>query len=250
MNRWTSGESVFRRQPVAPDGSVRVLHVAAMLSVDPIGDHRRGGRGDRLDRREVSRVDDRRPQAAKRPEETRMETQVVPRLLSEVHDGYVRSQRCVSRNPCCRSGSRRVAIAIGRQPVDQVHQTVLHPADVEPVDDVSDERASVRASSRQFLQGGFDRRKARGEEVLEPGSRRFLVISFGEHDDPRGERPPEKELLARFDHLRPDRARRAVCRRSSTTSRRGGSPPGPVRIASSTASRRPGSETARLSRLT
>ncbi len=92
MKRWTSGESVFRRQPVAPDGPVRVLHVAAVLSVDPIGDHRRRGRGDGLDGREVPRMDDRRPQAAKRPEQARMETQVVTGLLSEVDDGYVVSR--------------------------------------------------------------------------------------------------------------------------------------------------------------
>ncbi len=82
----------FPEQTIAADGSFGILDVAPVLTVNAIGNHRGGGRGDGLDRRQVSRMNHHRAEPAKRLEEPLVKTQVVPRLFPEIDDLHVGSR--------------------------------------------------------------------------------------------------------------------------------------------------------------
>ena len=107
--------------------------------------HPRGPRRDhRFQRGHIAGVDDRWPQLAEQPEQTRVQPDEVAGWLAE---GYILD--VAARHPAAKFrrnvGERNHAVPprLARETVDQVHHAVLETAHRKPVDNVDDEGAVI-----------------------------------------------------------------------------------------------------------
>ena len=124
-------------QPVAAAASFGVLDVPTMLAMDP---HRDAGgpcRHDRLQRRQVAGMHDRRAQRLEQAQQLRVIARQVSRTLAQRDVVHVRMGDSLGelagdigeRHDC-------VAPALARKVIDQVDDPVLEPAHAEAEDDV------------------------------------------------------------------------------------------------------------------
>ncbi len=118
--------------------------VPAVLAVDTDRNAGEAGGNRRLERGQVARVDDRRPQRAEQSQQLRIKLERRVRRSCGAR-GTSRRPARPARGTSVTSVSATTAWrkSRGGHPVDEVHDAVLEAADVEAMDDVGDERTCV-----------------------------------------------------------------------------------------------------------
>ena len=134
--------------PLVPDTrAVQIVDIASMLPVNACRHGGRPRRQRRLQRGNVARVHDRGSQLAKQPKQRWVQPKRVPGTFvqRDVADVLACDPR---REAGIDLGQRQDGMPpfLRRQPIDEIHDAVLEPPDLEPVDDVHDQRRGHRVA--------------------------------------------------------------------------------------------------------
>ena len=131
-------------QPVLEAAPIGVAGVPAVFAVDAHGDTRPRSRQRHLERAEVARMHQRRPHLTQQAHQARRDAKALARRLVQrvnLHVIALHAPEKIAVNLGQRD--HRMAEPISRQAVDQVDDTVLQPADVEPMQHMRHQRPLI-----------------------------------------------------------------------------------------------------------